>query len=162
MYICIIVTIFITAFLCKISYDYELFKKSPNYVMSFKESLDLANLPIVTMYQGNNKIHFLLDTGSTDNMIDSNYTTLNYKNIENEGANLTGIGGTQQTELIELNLFYKDKEFVVDALKLDMSNTFGVIKQNTGIQLHGILGSSFFNKYKYILDYYNMIAYPKK
>jgi hypothetical protein len=130
--------------------------------MSFKESLDLANLPIVTMYQGNNKIHFLLDTGSTDNMIDSNYTILNYKNIENECANLTGIGGTQQTELIELNLFYKDKEFVVDALKLDMSNTFGVIKQNTGIQLHGILGSSFFNKYKYILDYYNMIAYPKK
>lgn len=162
MYICIIVTIFIIVFLCKISYDYRLFKKSPNYAMSFKESLDLANLPIVTMYQGNNKIHFLLDTGSTDNMIDSNYTILNYKNIENECANLTGIGGTQQTELIELNLFYKDKEFVVDALKLDMSNTFGIIKQNTGIQLHGILGSSFFNKYKYILDYYNMIAYPKK
>ena len=40
--------------------------------MSFKESMNLTELPIVTFYNGTNKLNFLLDTGSNLCVINSN------------------------------------------------------------------------------------------
>ena len=38
--------------------------------MSFQNSMDLAELPVVTFRQGDKKINFLLDTGSNNCIID--------------------------------------------------------------------------------------------
>lgn len=43
----------------------------------------------------------------------------------------------------------------------DLDAAFGVVKQESGVQLHGILGSKFFEKYKYVIDYKDCIAYIK-
>ena len=40
--------------------------------MSFMESMNLTELPVVTFYQEDKKFNFLLDTGSSDCIIDSN------------------------------------------------------------------------------------------
>ena len=40
--------------------------------MSFKESLDLVGLPIVTFKQGDKKFNFLLDTGASESVINAN------------------------------------------------------------------------------------------
>ena len=37
--------------------------------MSFREALDLVGLPIVTFYQGDKKLNFLLDTGANLSVI---------------------------------------------------------------------------------------------
>ena len=39
--------------------------------MSFQNSMDLADAPVVTLYQGDKKINFILDTGATCCTIDS-------------------------------------------------------------------------------------------
>ena len=44
----------------------------------------------------------------------------------------------------------------------DMSGPFGIIKKQRGFTVNGILGSNFFNKYKYMLDFNEMIAYTAK
>ena len=44
-------------------------EKELNSQMSFRESMDLTDLPVVTFYQGNKKVNFLLDTGSNDSII---------------------------------------------------------------------------------------------
>ena len=40
--------------------------------MSFKEAMDLVDLPVITFYNNGNKFNFLLDTGATMTVIDSN------------------------------------------------------------------------------------------
>ena len=39
--------------------------------MSFKEAMDLVELPVVTFYNGDKKLNFLLDTGSNMCVINS-------------------------------------------------------------------------------------------
>ena len=38
--------------------------KKKNSEISFREAMDLAELPVITFYNGDRKINFLLDTGS--------------------------------------------------------------------------------------------------
>ena len=40
-----------------------------------------------------------------------------------------------------------------------LENAFSTIEQESGIKLHGILGNRFFEKYRYILDFKELIAY---
>ncbi len=42
-----------------------------------------------------------------------------------------------------------------------MSNAFNTLKQDTGVTIHGILGNTFFEKYGYVIDYKDFIAYAK-
>ena len=44
----------------------------------------------------------------------------------------------------------------------DMTAAFGSIKKETGVTIHGILGAKFFNEFKYVLDFKELIAYSKE
>ena len=57
---------------------------------------------------------------------------------------------------------YKSQKFIDRFYISDLDEAFGAIKAETGVQIHGILGSKFFAKYKYILDFDSLIAYSKK
>lgn len=131
--------------------------------MSFKETLDLTGLPCVTFEQGDKKFNFLLDSGSTDSIIDSNIIKeINHKKI-NRKFSLVGLDGIKRkTDLCEIPLWYKTKEYVDIFLISDMSSIFGDIKKECGANLHGIIGTSFMDKYKYVLDFQKLIAYSKK
>ena len=131
-------------------------------VMSFRQGFDLTELPVITLYQGNKKYNFLLDTGSNDSVVDSNILEqMEYK--ETDGfSDLFGLGGNStRVSICNITLSYKDKEYNYDYLVHDMSAPFDRIKQSSGVILHGIIGSKFFNEYKYILDFADLIAYSK-
>ena len=128
--------------------------------ISFKEGLDLTELPIVTFRQGNNKLHFMLDTGSNISYI--NIDAL--KDLEVEDLNASsatfGVEGTDiETKHYNIKIGYRDQEFVEEFGALDLSKAFASIEAESGIKLHGILGNKFFEKYKYILDFRELIAY---
>lgn len=157
----IILSVLIILLILLMGECYYFFPRKNQYQISFKESLDLAALPIVTFYQGDKKYNFLLDTGSTMNIIDKG-SKLEYV-LEKEQSTITGVNGTSvEASYAKVNLFYKQKEFITTVQVTDMAEAFSFVKQETGITLHGILGNNFFTEYGYILDYYNMIAYPKK
>lgn len=134
-----------------------------NNVMSFKAGFDLTDMPVITLYQGDKKFNFLLDTGSTDSIIDSNILKeIDYK-VKNEVSNLFGMEGqTKQVKSCEITLYFGNKGYTYDYLINDMSQAFGQIKDSTGVNLHGIIGSKFFNKFRYVLDFAELIAYSKK
>ena len=46
-------------------------------------------------------------------------------------------------------------------MPLDLHDSFEVLREDTGIQLHGILGGTFLRKYRYVLDYVDLVAYTK-
>lgn len=141
----------------------KLFKKKKYEEMSFRQGFDLTSLPIVTFYQGEKKFNFLLDTGSNDSVIDSNilgemeYTKTNLKSTL---MGLDCINKEVYCVLVKLSYMSQDYPFVY--IVNDMSAPFGSIKHETGVTLHGIIGSKFFNKYKYVLDFDEMIAYSKQ
>lgn len=142
--------------------DYCKHKKMVN--MSFKEAMDLAEMPIVTFMNGSKKLNFLLDTGSNICQINSSLMPeLEYKMIEGKNRDIIGIEGNKITAgFCEMIVKYKNQEFIGEFFIHDLSQAFNTIKVETGVQIHGILGSMFFQKYKYILDFESLIAYSKK
>ena len=62
-------------------------------------------------------------------------------------------------ERVGLILSYKDKEYSDTFRVLDMSKSFDSLKRDYGVTVHGLLSSSFFERYKYILDYNELVAY---
>lgn len=132
--------------------------------MSFKEAMDLTDLPVVTFYQGDKKINFLLDTGSNDSLINGDAVKkleLAYEKTQSI-SEVYGIGGKTVVSHVNINFEYKNIKFKYNFQVANLTPTFDVIKQETGVVIHGILGSCFFKEFKYILDFDKFVAYSKK
>lgn len=128
--------------------------------ISFKEGLDLTDLPIVTFKQGDKKLHFLLDTGSNISYINSAVIDEIDAEDSNYCSSTVGVGGNSiETKHYNIKIGYRDQEFVEEFGALDLNDSFACIEKESGIKLHGILGNKFFEKYKYILDFRELIAY---
>ena len=162
MIITITILAFIACVLVLILEWYKLYrnKQKEQTKISFKEGLDLTELPIVTFNQGNNKLHFLLDTGSNISYI--NTKVLN--NIESEdldvSSNTFGVEGSGiETHHYLIEIGYRDQKFKEEFGAVDLSAAFSAIEAESGIKLHGILGNRFFEKYKYIIDFKELAAY---
>jgi len=136
--------------------------KQPDMI-SFKPGFQLTELPIVTLYQGDSNFNFLLDTGSNDSIIDSNILSKIEHEMLDKESSLYGMEGNCQTvKRCNISLSYGETDFPYEYLICDMKEAFGRIKKETGVILHGIIGSKFFNEYKYILDFESLVAYSKK
>lgn len=132
---------------------------------SLKETMTDVGIPIVTLKNGEKEFNFILDTGSDISHIDSNVKDSLSDTEEVEGDNPTVITANGSVEgnnnWIRVPLNYKKQSFVEDFMLLDLHDSFEVLREDTGIQLHGILGGTFLRKYRYVLDYVDLIAYIK-
>ena len=130
--------------------------------LSFRDSLNLVGLPVVTFYSGHRKLNMLLDTGSSDCIL--NAAALDSLVYE-EKQYLTPImgmeGNTTNNKVISTTISYSGLKFPHEFVVVDMSQAFGEIKKESGVTIHGILGSDFFSRYKYILDFDELMFYKK-
>lgn len=125
--------------------------------------MDLVELPIITFYNKDKKLNFLLDTGSDLSYINKSILpSLEYIEI-NESRNIISVGGNSQSlGCCNMTVTYKSQKFIDRFYISDLDEAFAAIKAETGVQIHGILGSKFFVKYKYVLDFKDLIAYIRK
>lgn len=130
--------------------------------ISFKEAIDLTGLPIITFHINDRKLHFVLDTGASKSV-------LNAKIADKLGATKSGDskivgldGTTKDCSYTTLDLTYKDTIYREKFQVVDVTETFREVKKMFGVTLHGVLGSSFMEKYKYVLDFKDMVVYQKK
>lgn len=132
--------------------------------ISFKESLDLTDLPVITFIYGPEKLHFLLDSGANKSVLDERvFNTLNIP-LKEDAASMPmyGIEGTPtETKICSMTISYKEQDFTSDFCVIDLSAAFDNVKNESGVTIHGILGNSFFTKYKYVLDFDKLVAYNK-
>lgn len=160
MYFEIFVILF---FIGCITISYLIEKVSNKYTkISFKESLDLVDLPIITFKVGNEKLNFMLDSGANLSVI--NETIL--PNIEHILTNKIGTifgmeGNIQKVRYAKLTLQYKNSIYTDEMQVLNMDNSFSNLKKESGVTVHGILGNNFFQKYKYVLDFKELVAFSK-
>lgn len=141
---------------------HSMFHKAKNAYdkISFRETMNLAGLPIVTFRQGESKFNFILDTGAFSSIIDYRVLDkLQYTELEGKSIGY-GIDGKEHSmSRVGIVLTYKDKDYSDVFRVLDMSTSFDALKRDYGVTVHGLLSSSFFERYKYVLNYNELIAY---
>ena len=128
--------------------------------ISFRETMDLISLPIVSFKQGNKKLNFLLYTGASYSIInESVVSTIDHIKTEEKG-DMYGVEGNKVScSYVNLFIEYNGKLFQDDFQVVDLSKAFEQIKEDFKVELHGILGNAFFRKYNYVLDYNELVAY---
>lgn len=165
--ISILIGVAIVAIIINRIKDYSKIKKEFRKLastVSFKQGFDLTGLPIITLIVNGTKMNFVLDTGSTSTVIDSNVIKSNnitYDIVKK--TNIIGIEGNSTS--INIGTFfatYNNKEYKFQACVKDMGSAFTFLKNTKGVEVSGLLGSDFFETYKYIIDFNEMIAYSKK
>lgn len=129
--------------------------------ISFKESMDLAELPIITFTNNGKKYNFLFDTGASCSSINAECLVEFEHEETNKLGTLFGVEGNLQDSIryIKANLNYRNREYSEEFQVIDLSSAFSQVKANYGVSLSGILGNSFFTKYKYVLDFDELTAY---
>lgn len=130
--------------------------------VSFAEAMDLVELPIITVQNNNTKINLLLDTGSNSSYISpAVLKDLEYDEIELSNTTVGFGGGTTHTRGCNMKIKYKKLTFKDTFIIMQSDDVFSAIKQACGVQVHGILGSKFFDRYSYVIDFGDLVAYIK-
>lgn len=163
MFLDLIIVLILVLAIATIVNTWDKKRKINNTSISFKESMDLTELPVVTFYNGDKKLNFLLDTGSNDSHINSSIlSSLEYRELEGIEKSFVCAGGeATSNKMCEMEITYKNQRFVDTFCITDLDTPFETIKKEDGVQIHGILGSKFFERYKYVLDFGELIAYTK-
>lgn len=159
IFVVVVIITIIVAILINATEEYQ--KTSTE--MSFREAMELTDLPIVTFKIGDRKLHFLLDTGSNKSIINEKIANKLNATLTEGDTQVFGIDGNlQKCQMTSLKLSYRGEEYEEEFQVLDMSAPFKRIKGDSGVTLHGIIGNKFMEKYKYILDFARMAAYSKQ
>ena len=139
------------------------FKKKKKTCIDFSAGFNLTDLPIVTFTQGNEKLNFLLDTGSNKSLINASIVNkLNHIPLKSDSTMFGVDGNYTKVEMTVISIFYKGEEYANDFMISDLDKPFSNIKRESGVTVHGILGNNFFVRNKSILDFEEMKAYFKK
>lgn len=150
----------ILGFIYWIALDTYIVKIKKNEIMEFKTSMELSGLPIITFYQGNKAYNFLLDTGS-------NVSYVNIKSdikIFDTGEKNVFMGSSGEDKpciVVQLVLYRNEIKYEHTVHAADLNLAFTEVKKEYGITITGILGNDFFTKYKYCLDFKELVAYQR-
>ncbi len=126
--------------------------------MEFKLMLGLqkTGLPLIVTSSGTKNLCFLIDTGATHNVI-FDYV---YEHFKEELKRLDGNqsimgieGNYQKTPNIEATFNFEGVDYTSSFSVLDASSAMKQVQQETGVQIHGILGIHFLLENKWILDF---------
>ena len=131
--------------------------------MSFRASFALSGLPIISFKRNKEWINLVFDTGCNYSVIDKGGLK-KFNCVPLEGASeLIGLEGkSSKGEVAKLILEYEGEQYSIECGVIDMSEAIKEMKSTYGVVIHGILGTDFFDKYKYIIDFNKMIAYSHK
>ena len=123
--------------------------------------MGLAGLPIIIFYQGDKKYNFLLDSGSNVSYINASSDIDRDTSIGNDSY-VGSAGGGNACTVHNIKLYLEGQEYDHIFRATDLNGPFAEVKSSYGITLSGILGTDFFARYKYCLDFKELVCYVRK
>lgn len=123
-----------------------------------ESSLNKVGLPLIVT-SSKPSLCFLIDTGATHNIVfsyvyedlSSHFSTLSFSH------RVIGIEGKESNvSQVKTTLSFDDKETTVTFSVLEATSAVSKIQQESGIQIHGILGIPFLTQNKWVLDFNNL------
>lgn len=129
--------------------------------LSFKGSIDSLTIPIVTLFNNGKAFNFVVDTGANYSVINTEYLKLfDAKIIKGITGKVYGIDGNQQdVYYARIQLSQYTDNFVEEFQIFDIQSMCDNLKEENGVEIVGILGSSFFQRYKFIIDFDELNMY---
>lgn len=156
----VLVAVFVIAIIINCIEDYH--TRNSLVRLSFTDNMDRLNLPIVSLTNNGQSFNFLIDTGATLSVIDSNaLDKLAYTKVETTG-NAYGVDGNiVPVEYARIELNHEKTKFV-DEFQIMRVDAFDNIKESDKIEIVGILGSTFLKRYDFTINYKDLIISSKK
>ena len=146
----------------KISYQYR-------YAVSFKKSFKKLQLPLIRFKVEGEYKTFLLDSGSQGNLLDKKFVDSLPKNltdnIKDSDVAFIGVEGNNTTDnkTLKLKLSHGSKKFPeTEFTVLDLRPTFKILEKKIQEPIAGLLGAPFFEKYRWQLDFEELVVWIKK
>lgn len=128
-----------------------------NNIMKYSLSHGLTSigLPTIPVEVNNKKLCFILDTGSTCSLIDSTVVEYFKDIIELVGDYyISGIEGTKhKVDMITLPFNFEGQIYKPKFCVRPLLDAFKSIEDESGIQVHGLIGTDFLLKNKWIIDF---------
>lgn len=117
-------------------------------------------LPLLIVKAQVKNLCFLLDTGSNINVLDRRVAEFFQLSGGTAKQRQFGIDGElQTTDVVELAFSLEEQEYKANFSVMDLSSAFGKVEEESGIQIHGLLGCSFMEQQKWILDFEKLCLY---
>ena len=135
----------------------------PDYVFTFENTMGTYKVPIVSFNHNGKTVNFIIDSGSTHSIINSSsLDVFDYAQLENTQGSVFGIDGNKiSTDLVTVIINKNNKDFS-DVFQVLPIPGIDKLNKTEGIEVHGLLGSTFLKKYKFHIDYKRLEAYCKK
>ena len=122
--------------------------------------LPQVGLPLLIVKAQAKNLCFLLDTGSNINVLDRRVAEFFQLSGGTAKQRQFGIDGDlQTTDVVELAFSLEEQEYKANFSVMDLSSAFGKVEEESGIQIHGLLGCSFMEQQKWILDFEKLCLY---
>lgn len=126
--------------------------------MKFPLTLGLqkTGLPLILTSGRLANICFLIDTGSTHNIIfDFVYEHFKseFRLLSEKGSMMGFEGCSKPTELVEATFNFEGQDYTSRFSILDASEMIKKLQEESGVQIHGILGIPFLIENKWIIDF---------
>ena len=123
--------------------------------ITIKGVLNDVHLPIIEVEVQNMHLHFILDTGSTNCILDERVIIPLEDHINYAGKyELQGIEGNAIPSLQGILSFVCcGKVYQQTFCFMSLKKPFEAIKRDSGIEVHGILGTDFLMANKWIIDF---------
>lgn len=126
-----------------------------NNTFSIREGLSKTWLPIIEAEIENHHVNLIIDTGSTHSVLDEGIAATLKDSITYVGENsLHGIEGNRvnvQEGLVYLNI--NGEQYQQAFSFMSLGEAFTSIKEESGIEVHGLLGNNFLVNNRWIIDY---------
>lgn len=145
------------------------FKLKSDASLDFGKTFKKTGCPIVTLTDNNGlKLNFLVDTGSNishlkrgvvERVGDAERVIPVDKNGKpiTDGIVTTAGGDVTPDAYYRVNLFHGERMLTEVFEVMDLNSTF----DGWGVEIHGILGGSFIDTHKYVIDYPSKKMYIK-
>jgi hypothetical protein len=140
-------------------------KKKINYPLNY--GLSKTGLPLVVVEMYGKNLCMLIDTGATLNLLDKrvyNYFSDKTPNQLNTGLKTAnfGIDGIEtDAERVEIEFLFEGCIYTTKFTIFDVSIAFDKVREESGIQIHGILGNEFLLENEWIIDFEKTTIYSQ-
>lgn len=124
-----------------------------NYSISY--GINQSKLPVILVEIEDKHLCFILDTGSTCSLIDSNVVEYFKDFVEPIGDYcISGIDGTKhKVDMVILPFNFENQTYKSKFCVKPLLDAFKDIEEESGIQVHGLLGTDFLIENKWIIDF---------
>lgn len=122
--------------------------------------LNNTGLPIILVDIKGKNLCFILDTGSTCSLIDSTVVEYFKDIVEPVGDYyISGIEGTKhKVDMVALPFTFEGQVYKPKFCVRPLLDTFKGIEDESGIQVHGLLGTDFLLENKWVINFNKLIV----